>query len=616
MWDGDEWYPLGEGVTGGDLYNYTVSSIAIKNNDVYVGGAFTQAGGKAIKYIAKWDGTKWSSLGNLEFNGNDKLQVRSIVVKDEYIYAGGYFKNIGSNNVNSVARWNGISWEAMNDGIKYYESNGLIVNMLFRENNLYVCGYFDHAGSVAAKTVASWNGNQWQALDNSNPLPYYASAMTDDGKNLYIALTDGMFYRGIAKWDGNTWSVFNNILEGASGGYTAIVNSLAIYKNSLIAGGYIESTVNSTKVILNGIAKYDDKWLPLGSGVEGHSNLNYGSYPIMPLHGVYSLAVCDSDLYVGGYFNFAGNKKCDYLARYSSSFFPDLIVLQPKCSQLKIKIGDDTEFSCKIKNQGRENSQTGYLKIFLSANSNFTIDADVLLDSIFYEILSPNVLLEIKKSIKLESRLTNGTHFIKFVVDSKNSTIETSENNNIDILPINIMNSENSFISYSFSQQIKSANIDNINHTINIEVDAKTDIAKLIATFELSKNATANLNGVEQISGQSINDFSNTVIYQIIAEDGTKQDWLITVTKTQTNIESVFEKDIFKSVITNNQITIENTSITKYSISVYDIQGKLLLNFQNVSKQIIIDITNLKSGVYTLKFETPRYVETKKFVKE
>jgi hypothetical protein len=40
--------------------------LAIGNNDdeLYVGGQFTLAGGISANSIAKWDGTHWSSLGS------------------------------------------------------------------------------------------------------------------------------------------------------------------------------------------------------------------------------------------------------------------------------------------------------------------------------------------------------------------------------------------------------------------------------------------------------------------------------------------------------------------------------------------------------------------------
>src|ERR1044071_3361393 len=50
--------PLG-GVTGG-----AVNAIAISGSNVYVGGTFDAAGDISANYIAKWDGTTWSTLGS------------------------------------------------------------------------------------------------------------------------------------------------------------------------------------------------------------------------------------------------------------------------------------------------------------------------------------------------------------------------------------------------------------------------------------------------------------------------------------------------------------------------------------------------------------------------
>ncbi len=84
---------------------------------------------------------------------------------------------------------------------------------------------------------------------------------------------------------------------------------------------------------------------------------------------------------------------------------------------------------------------------------------------------------------------------------------------------------------YSFPQQTGDAKIDDRRGTVNIEVEFNADITQLIAEFKLSKKATAFVDGIEQESKSTVNDFTNPVIYTIVAEDGeTTQDWVITVT--------------------------------------------------------------------------------------
>ena len=59
---------------------------------LYVGGAFTAAGGVAgADHIAAWDGTNWSALGNSAFTGD----VNAIESVGGRVFAGGTFQNAG-----------------------------------------------------------------------------------------------------------------------------------------------------------------------------------------------------------------------------------------------------------------------------------------------------------------------------------------------------------------------------------------------------------------------------------------------------------------------------------------------------------------------------------------
>ena len=98
------------------------------------------------------------------------------------------------------------------------------------------------------------------------------------------------------------------------------------------------------------------------------------------------------------------------------------------------------------------------------------------------------------------------------------------------------------FINFSLVEQAGAADINTIDHSIGIEVPYGTELSDLIATFVLSSGAMAEVEGTEQISGSSANDFTNPVTYSVTAEDGINtQDWVISVTfapNTQTDIVS------------------------------------------------------------------------------
>ncbi|RED44627.1 MopE-related protein [Seonamhaeicola aphaedonensis] len=108
------------------------------------------------------------------------------------------------------------------------------------------------------------------------------------------------------------------------------------------------------------------------------------------------------------------------------------------------------------------------------------------------------------------------------------------------------------FESYAMPQQTGNANIDSVNHTIDLNVPNGTDVTSLLASFTLSNGATAEIMGVEQQSGVTSNDFTNTVTYVVTAEDcTTTENWIV-------NVNAVLDPCAF---ITTWQTTTANESI-------------------------------------------------------
>ena len=78
---------MGSGV---DSY---VIALTLKDGTLYMGGAFTTAGGGAAddSYVAAWNGTTWSSLGA----GVNSL-VNALATHDDTLYVGGNFDDTGT----------------------------------------------------------------------------------------------------------------------------------------------------------------------------------------------------------------------------------------------------------------------------------------------------------------------------------------------------------------------------------------------------------------------------------------------------------------------------------------------------------------------------------------
>jgi len=106
--------------------------------------------------------------------------------------------------------------------------------------------------------------------------------------------------------------------------------------------------------------------------------------------------------------------------------------------------------------------------------------------------------------------------------------VANNGDNNISILTN--LNIATDLLTFTFQEETGPAVIDDINHTIDIEVAFGTDVTSLIASFTLSTAATAKISAISQSSGVTSNDFSNSVVYDITAEDGTTiQPWTVNV---------------------------------------------------------------------------------------
>ena len=72
------------------------------------------------------------------------------------------------------------------------------------------------------------------------------------------------------------------------------------------------------------------------------------------------------------------------------------------------------------------------------------------------------------------------------------------------------------------------AKIDETAHTMQMVVRAGTDVKTLVAT-DTTTGHYVSVGGARQVSGQTANDFTNTVTYTVHAPDGTAQDYAVTV---------------------------------------------------------------------------------------
>lgn len=173
-WNGTTWSALSSGINGG------VGALLVSGNDLYVGGQFTTAGGVPATNIAKWNGTNWSSVGlGVSAQPYYLGYVSSLAVSGSDLYAAGYFTNAGGSAANYVAKWNGSSWSALGSGVDY-----VVQALAVSGGDLYAGGHFTTASGVPANYIARWDGTNWSAL--ASGIDNYSRALAISGSNLYV----------------------------------------------------------------------------------------------------------------------------------------------------------------------------------------------------------------------------------------------------------------------------------------------------------------------------------------------------------------------------------------------------------------------------------------------
>ena len=175
-WNGASWTtlagPMGEGVnsTARAMVEYDDGSRPV----LYVGGNFSQAGGRPISHLARWDGVDWSPVVGPGGAGLNNV-VNALAVFDPgdgaSLYAAGAFVLADSHVVNRIARWKDADWAPLAGPTVAGVVGGVVFALdVFDDRSgagpaLYAGGNFAGAGGRTVNRVARWDGADWSPLE-------------------------------------------------------------------------------------------------------------------------------------------------------------------------------------------------------------------------------------------------------------------------------------------------------------------------------------------------------------------------------------------------------------------------------------------------------------------
>jgi hypothetical protein len=129
----------------------------------------------------------------------------------------------------------------------------------------------------------------------------------------------------------------------------------------------------------------------------------------------------------------------------------------------------------------------------------------------------------------------------------------------------------------------------------------------LVATFSLPPCATAFINGEEQMSGVSANDYTSPVIYEVMAANGELHDWLVVVEIETGMTEEIADGMILFPNPSNGKFYLETAKSGNdpIELQIMDLTGRIVYERQPfIREKFEIDLSEQQKGLYFLRVKS------------
>src|SRR5690242_15888364 len=106
-----------------NVFNNTIYALDITDSgNMFAAGDFVDSNNS--RFVAYWNGKKWSELGTGSASLNANNTIVALVHSGSNVYAGGGFVNATGENY--IAKWNGTSWSELGSATSLLLANGWI----------------------------------------------------------------------------------------------------------------------------------------------------------------------------------------------------------------------------------------------------------------------------------------------------------------------------------------------------------------------------------------------------------------------------------------------------------------------------------------------------------
>ena len=327
---------------------------------------------------------------------------------------------------------------------------------------------------------------------------------------------------------------------------------------------------------------------------------------------------------------------------------PDLIPLSQTVNPTTVKSGENVTVSCIVKNQGSAIASSSVIRYYLSSNSVFD-GGDVEMGSDNVISLAKDGSVTVAEEFQIPLNTTAGSWYILYYADADETITESNENNNMASAQFTVYKGQPDL--FIQSKSINPASVivgGTISASCTIKNQGEEEAESSVVKYYLSLNKTLDGNDIElgsdNIPNLTVNSSSASNENLIIPNNTANGNWYILFVADASNqiAESNEGNNVdYAAIIISGNSSIEQSatllrkvriypnpafdvlfvdfeeSMKNISIEIYNMSGKLIYySLSETAHELqIININDIASGLYQIKFGTGLQYQLFKFVK-
>jgi hypothetical protein len=208
------------------------------------------------------------------------------------------------------------------------------------------------------------------------------------------------------------------------------------------------------------------------------------------------------------------------------------------------------------------------------------------------------------------------TYYKVTCVDLFNDTIADSvlvtvfDGNLNNILEFGFTMENNPFLPFDITGNI-------LQDTVLLFLPEEVPSMNLVSSFSLPNCARVFVNGEEQFSGVSVQDFTGTVVYEVMAANGEIHNWLVLV-EIQTGMNEANAGGV--TILPNPSdgkfyIDISNQDSEPITMQILDLTGRIVVEIEPaISEKFEIDLSGQSKGMYFVRIKSGEGLLIRKIV--